>query len=125
MSVYKSRHSGFTLLEVLIAMSILAMTMIALIQTTSLAASSETHIQEKVLAQWVALNQITSLQLSKQPVSVGVTENREDMAGRSWRWQADISQTSNPRLFKVVIDVGHAGQDDKLYSLTGYLGQKQ
>lgn len=121
MSEHKSLQLGFTLLEVLIAMSILAVTMIALIQTVSLAAGSETHLQDKVLAQWVALNQISRMQLAGEPHSPGIQTDNADMAGRSWRWQSSISRTANARLLKVVVDVGRADQQDFLHSVTAYL----
>ncbi|MGD2117893.1 MAG: type II secretion system minor pseudopilin GspI [Chromatiales bacterium] len=116
---------AFTLLEVLVAMTILALCMIALIQTVSQAASSESHLEDKVLAQWVALNQITGLQLQENAYTAGTLQGSEIMAGREWYWQANISGTSNAGLLRVVMQVGRVGQDHFLHSVTAYLGQSQ
>jgi general secretion pathway protein I len=53
---------GFTLLEVMIALAIIAITLGALISTSGSQASSAGYLKQKTLAHWVALNEITRLQ---------------------------------------------------------------
>jgi len=119
-------QKGFTLLETLVAMAILAIAMVAVIQTAGSSVTAQNHLQEKVFAEWVVLNQLTRMQVASQLTSdlpeVGKYEGTEKMAGRQWRWLAEVEATSNPYLLKAVVHAGHVDQQQYLITLTGYIG---
>ncbi len=58
-----ARHRGFTLLEVLVALAVLAIAMAALIKTGGENTRSAAYLRDKTLAQWVAMNVIAEQRL--------------------------------------------------------------
>ena len=118
-------QKGFTLLETLVAMAILAIAMVAVIQTAGSSVTAQNHLQDKVFAEWVVLNQLTRMQVASQLTSdlpeVGKYEGTEKMAGRQWRWFAQVQATSNPFLLKTDVQSGPVDQQQYLMSVTGYL----
>ena len=57
---------GFTLLEVLIALAIVALSAGALLGTITSSASNVAYLQDKTLAEWVALNRLTEIRIAQQ-----------------------------------------------------------
>jgi len=114
-------QKGFTLLETLVAMAVLAISMVAVIQTAGSSVTAQNHLQEKIYAEWVALNQLTRMQVAAEVPRVGKYEGTEKMAGRQWRWFAQVQATSNPFLLKADVQSGLVDQQQYLMSVTGYL----
>jgi len=114
-------QKGFTLLETLVAMAVLAISMVAVIQTAGSSVTAQNHLQEKIYAEWVALNQLTRMQVAAEVPKVGKYEGTEKMAGRQWRWFAQVQATSNPFLLKADVQSGPVDQQQYLMSVTGYL----
>lgn len=112
---------GFTLLETLVAMAVLAISMVAVIQTAGSSVTAQNHLQEKVFAEWVVLNQLTRMQVASESPGEGKYEGTEKMAGRQWRWLAEVEATSNPYLFKVIVHAGLVEQQQYLMTVTGYI----
>ncbi|HEY4339618.1 MAG TPA: type II secretion system minor pseudopilin GspI [Steroidobacteraceae bacterium] len=82
---------GFTLIEVLIALVIVALGMSALLETLGSAADTSTWLREKTFAQWIGLNQIETLRLTGTMPTNGTTDGELDYAGRHWRWRQVVS----------------------------------
>ncbi len=80
------QQRGFTLLEVLIAVAILAILMIGLIKITTDNTRNLWHIENKTLAMIIAENHATQLRLS--PEHPENQDGWETLAGRKWYWQA-------------------------------------
>ena len=117
-----SRQSGFTLLEVLVALAILAITMAAV----SRAASSSIHhveaMRTRVIADWVAQNRL-ALHLARSDwLAPGIQIGEEAQAGQTYPWQEEVIATPNPTMRRIVVRV-YAPDDAKhtLRELTGYL----
>ena len=74
------RCKGFTLLEVLVALTIVALALGALISTSGSHASSAGYLKQKTIAHWVAMNEITRLQVEKAWPGKGVEDIFPDLA---------------------------------------------
>jgi len=94
---------------------------VAVIQTAGSSVTAQNHLQEKIYAEWVALNQLTRMQVAAEVPEVGKYEGTEKMAGRQWRWFAQVQATSNPFLLKADVQSGLVDQQQYLMSVTGYL----
>jgi len=120
-----ARHTakGFTLIEVMIALLVIGLAMSALIGTVGSASSNTAWLQEKTFAHWVAMNQMTTLQLENAWPREGEKKGTEEMAGREWEWVSKISNTPDPDLRRVDIRVWDAAStaDEHLTLLTGFL----
>lgn len=79
----KNKQSGFTLLEVMIAIAVFALIATTMSQTTSIAVDSQIHLEQKLLANWIAENKITTLRSISW---IELKNSREDIeiANRKW-----------------------------------------
>jgi general secretion pathway protein I len=101
---FQRRH-GFTLLEVLIALLLLSLAMVALVRSVGQEASALGMQREATLAQWVAANQLAELRLRRQLPASGQARGQVSMAGRDWRWQLDARGTDVPGLWQLEVRV--------------------
>ena len=96
---------GFTLLEVMVALAVLAITMGALIKVTDSYAFNAGYLQEKTLAQWIAENKAVEYQLMQEFPAVGSKSGETGMAGVDWQWRVKVSNTDDKRLRRLDISV--------------------
>lgn len=119
-------EQGFTLLEVLVALAVVAIALGALLASAGTQTRSAAALQDRVFAHWVAMNRATELQLQATAAPAGTSRGQADMAGRQWHWQATIETTEDPNVDRVRIQV--SGADDRqqpLSTLTGFLYRTQ
>jgi general secretion pathway protein I len=99
------RQRGFTLIEVLVALVIVALGMSALLGTLGSAADTAGWLRDKTFAQWIAFNQLELTRLSGSLPSDGTTDGELDYAGRHWRWRQVVSDLGFPGLFRIDVKV--------------------
>jgi general secretion pathway protein I len=81
---HSRQQRGFTLLEVLIALAIVAMSVGALLGTITSSASNVIYLKDKTLAEWVALNRLTEVRIDQQMPGKGNRSGNSVMAGQRW-----------------------------------------
>ena len=115
-----ARHRGFTLLEVLVALTIISLSLGALISTSGSHASSAGYLKQKTIAHWVAMNEITQLQVEKTWPGKGDTKGSTEMAGVEWYWTRTVIETEDKNAvqveFRVYLD------EEREYNLTRLIG---
>jgi general secretion pathway protein I len=115
--------SGFTLVEVLVALAILAVALAAGFRSVAQSAESATALKSRTLALWVAQNRLAEAQLEAPTPAVGERSGNETQAGATFGWHITISGTPNPAFRKIDISVADASAPDYVLShLVGYLG---
>lgn len=82
---FPRRRTGFTLLEVLIALSILAILMTGLIKIAANNTRNLWFLENTTLAEQVAQNRLLQLRLVDDKPEAD--EGWDDMAGRRWHWR--------------------------------------
>ncbi len=117
----KQSQTGFTLLEVLVALVILTLAMGGLVKSIGDDAANQNAIEERTFAQWVALNQVAKMQLQEAQIQLGSSEGVEEMAGREWVWHQQIEHTPDPSVHRIIVTVGRDGQSAELTRSIGYL----
>lgn len=116
--------AGFTLLEVLVALAILAIGLAAAVRIGASSGANAIYLRDKTFAQWVGANRITELQLQSAWPEVGTQRGRSTMGPKEWLWRARISETPDSRIRRVDIEVGPAEQEDTVMAtLTAFLPQ--
>jgi general secretion pathway protein I len=123
----RRRVSGFTLIEVLVALAIVAIGMAAVLEALTSSANTALYLQDKTLAEWVALNRIETVRLSGSRPAVGTSNDTLDYAGRSWEWKETVTDTRIQGMRQIVVDVrpadSKAGDDRGWYATAaGFMG---
>lgn len=115
---------GFTLLEVLIALSIFAICASTLIQQSGRSLRQAAYLETRTLANWIAENELEHLRLTEAFVQAGTEEKALTFAKRQWLVTQEISNTSHKDLRKAVIRIREAANPQAAaYELTGFLGR--
>jgi general secretion pathway protein I len=104
-SAVPRRLRAFTLIEVLVALVIVAVGMAAVMKAVSSSADTVFFMRDKTFAQWVALNQLATLRLSGQVPAVGTTEGDVDFAGRTWHWHQEVVSSEVPGIERIDVSV--------------------
>ncbi|MBY5923522.1 type II secretion system minor pseudopilin GspI [Ferrimonas balearica] len=101
------RSRGFTLLEVLVAMTVFATAAIAVINTANIQLSSIPILRERTLAGYVANNRLVDAQLESAFPDLGTRNGRTEMADRQWYWRQQVIKASdeNLRLIRVSVSL--------------------
>jgi len=99
---------GFTLIEVLVALAIVAMGMAVVLEAVGSSADTATYLREKTLAEWIALNQIANTRLQQQAPSKGSSEGELDYGGRHWRWHQEVTDGELPGILRIDVAVQEA-----------------
>lgn len=120
---------GFTLLEVMVALGIIAMTAAAILSTSGNNAQLSQDLYKKTLAQWIAENRIATMRGINQFPAVGKEVNTEEFGHHEWEITTEVEETGNPSLRLIVVtireddDFSSSEKDATLFQLTGFLGQ--
>ena len=104
--------TGFTLIEVLVAVFVLGFALAAIISSTGRYAANAQILREKTLALWVAHNRLTEIGLQPAWPAIGKSDGDEKLADIEWRWDVTVSETPDPRVRRVDITVRQKDRPD-------------
>ena len=99
------RGRGFTLVEVLVALAIVAIALAAAGRSVALSTNSALDHKLRVLAGFVAENRLGELSARRAWPGIGVSEGAESQAGIEFRWRAEVFATPHAQLRRVEIQV--------------------
>ena len=100
---------GFTLIEVLVALSIVAVTLAAGTQAMQALTRNASRQSDVLLGQLCAENELIKIRLSRQLPSVGDTSVVCEQAGRSLQVMVTVRPTPNPLFRRVDAKVSDSG----------------
>ena len=113
---------GFTLLEVIIALGIVAIGILAVSRVITGFAETTITLEQRMLAGWVASNRLETLRILKSSPVPGTTHGSEEMADQVWYFRETTTVTADPHLFRVDITVFTDQEEtEEAGSLYGYL----
>ncbi|HBE91673.1 MAG TPA: type II secretion system protein GspI [Gammaproteobacteria bacterium] len=117
-----NKSKGFTLLEVIVALGIVSVGILAVSQAMVSHVGSVATVEQRMTGFWVASNRFETLRIQKTEPAVGEVTGSEQMAGRTWYYRESTEKTADPALFMVNVSVylDEAG-DEEAGSLFGYL----
>lgn len=114
-----NEEAGFSLLEALIALSILAIAAAALIGASEAHIDRVSGLEDRAVASWVADEQLVELRLAPTG-PVAATRTRE-MGGQTWEVDVGTAPTDDPDLVRVDIAVRSPGSRDTPARLSGFV----
>jgi general secretion pathway protein I len=124
LGVASGRSHGFTLIEVLIAVAVVAIALAAVMTEVNRDLVNTVALRDKTLAQWVAMNKVTEMQVSDAWPEPGEQRGEVEMARRDWYWLVRVSKTDDNNVRRV--DVVVSDQRDARRpqaTLLAYLGR--
>lgn len=119
-------NSGFTLLEVLVALTILALALMAALRAGAVAADHAAGLHQRQLADWVAQDRLEEHRARRSWPAPGSHGGEAEQGGRRFLWQENVSATPNSQFRRIDIQVRAADAADTadgpaLASLSGFL----
>ncbi len=127
------RQRGFTLLEVLVALVVVALSLGAIVQATGGYTANQAYLRDRTFAEWVAHNQLVTALMSSDWPDTGRTRGEVELpragagiGAREWRWVMQVSTTPEEELRRLDIEVYPLDADEDeapLATLTGFKGK--
>jgi len=115
---------GFTLLEVMVALAILAIALAAIIKASSEYAENLRYLRDRTVAHWVAMNVLTEVRIYQRWPSVGKQQGQMMMADHQWFWQLHVAETVDIQLRRLEVQVRIDEQAPEVLAvLVGFVGE--
>lgn len=112
-------RDGYSLMEALVALFILAIATVGLTRATQTHVDGVRGLEQRVVAQWVAENRLVELNLEGSAATPDASVVR--MMDRDWSVQVSRRSTDDPDLIAVEVAVSPAGSNTRLVSLSGFV----
>jgi general secretion pathway protein I len=116
---------GFTLVEVLVALTVVALGLTALMVAVSGTARTSGYLRDKTIAQWIALNRLTQVRLLVNKLGDNQDTGQIDFAGRKWHYDTRYFSTQFQSMKRVEVRVypGDANtKSNPIARSTGFMG---
>jgi general secretion pathway protein I len=111
---------GFTLLETLIGLVVLALALVALSRTAASQVNAFSELRERTLAGWLAQDVLTQTRLTTQFPATGKSDGRRRYANRDWRYEVDVQGTDIADIRRIEVRVFDGTDPTPLASLSGF-----
>ena len=117
---------GFTLIEVLIALVILAISLTAVYKAIAYDIQNTSYVENKAMAEWVGMNVMASAQIGSINLTPDVPINgTSEMRGKIWQWKLHEKITpGDPYVAELKLSVSESLEAQPLVKLTGYIAIK-
>ena len=128
---YRSRtsQSGFTLIEIMIALLIVSVSVVAVMTATAKSVEISSELERKTVASWVVSNHIAELRFlaRTENVSAGNDSENVSMGGYDWRIRTSIEETDLERVFLLTVEAHDRNQkeDQAVLTMTSSLADTQ
>jgi general secretion pathway protein I len=117
---------GFTLVEVMVALMVIAIALPALLKALYQQIDGTAYLRDKSIAQWVATNKLAEnrIQLARNDVLYrGERNGITRMADRDWFWWSVSEPTEVEDFYRleVIVAASEESRDQPLYTVVGFL----
>ncbi len=116
---------GFTLLEVMVALAIVALSLTAVAASMNQMIGAATAMQERTYASWIAQNKIAEMRLANVMPEEDTTSGEVDFANTRWVWRAVVSETGIENFRRIDVTVSYEDDNYEIRTVTGFIGEPQ
>lgn len=117
---------AFTLLEVLVALAIIAIALGAAVRLAGDMIDTSYALKQRTVARWIAQNRLNTHLAQNNFPALGSSEGDESMGGMDFHWQEDVSNTPNQYFRRIELRVyDSSDRDFALSILSGYVHVSQ
>ena len=119
-------QAGFTLIEVLVAMTILAVGVTALVSASGASAFRADYLRNREYGRWVAANQLAEMQVVPAWPELGTKNTEVEMGGRTWYVRTRTQRVDDPDLRRVDVETRlDESSDSSIYTVAGFVGNPE
>jgi len=116
---------GFTLVEVLVALLVLGLALLALTRTAASQVQNFGALRERTLAGWLAQDVLAETRIATHVPPTGTSDGTRQFAGRQWRWQLEVKPTDVVSIRRMAVRVfGADDHDTPLVEINGFAGEE-
>jgi len=120
------RKRGFTLIEILVALAIIAVALAAGMRALAQSADSATALKARTLALWVAQNRLAAAQVAMPWPALGRYRGDAMQAGAQFLWREVVAATPNPAFRRIEITVMEPDRPEyQVARLVGFIGNAE
>ena len=119
-----NKSKGFTLVEILVALTILAITMGAYLSQLDTQVAQTHTIRNRTLAHWAGQNHLAKLRIENQWPGLGTQSFITVQGQQEWQIQQDVGATPNAQIKRVELRM-FAADGEFSGSLVGYVANDQ
>ena len=112
-----AKQTGFSLVETVAAMGILALAAIPLLQVTTDASRNAASLESRLFARTVAENVMARSMATREAIDAGISAGQETQLGRTYNWVRTASQAQTGELQNLKVEVRPAESEQVLASL--------
>lgn len=123
---FKSQAAGFTLLEVLVALAVVAIALAALVSAATGQIKIAERTRDKAIAGWVAANVLTDLKLRERFPEPGERTGEVTMANQRFSWRALVQTTVESDLRRIDLRISlkvQGAPDQPVLTRTEFAGR--
>ena len=114
---------GFTLIEILIALAVIAIAITAAMHSVGAAIDTTAALRQRMLARWVAEDRLSALELTNEWPALDTKEGDAEMGDRKFHWIQETGVTPVTKMRRVEVSVLVPGAKAPLVKLTGFVEQ--
>jgi general secretion pathway protein I len=121
----RDRSRGFTLLEVMIALAVVSIGLVAASSSIAQLTANGVYLRDKTLGHWIAMNKLAELRLAETWPEVGKSDDDIDFGSQSWHWTAEVTETQVENLRRIDITVARKDSKEEVVvaRLAGFIGE--
>jgi general secretion pathway protein I len=117
------RSRGFTLIEVMVALTIVALSLTAVAASMNQMIDAANVMRERTYASWIAQNKIAEMRLANTVPDVSATSGEVEYANSTWSWRAVVSETGIENFMRVDVSITHVESEYIIRTVTGFIGE--
>jgi len=115
-----ARRDGFTLVEVLVALAIIAIALMSALRAAGQGTNNVAELRSRLLAGWIAENRLAEHRARADWLPLGIQRGKDSEGGLEFVWREEVIATPNPAFRRIKIDIFADG--DESHSLAHLFG---